>query len=170
MRVTRVETPPAFARSGVMYGGVRYNITAREEWIECERPHVGGTDDDENHTKSNASITYTSRHRGPEGSKPAACARDGLHYLAFNPPADLLVSYLGDLAAGAGIRDLAGRAADKNHDLGKFVRLLRRGNLLWAFNYGVEAAARPEVQGGTVVIGGKGATIVFRGLGWWFGN
>ncbi|KAK7942396.1 uncharacterized protein PG986_011509 [Apiospora aurea] len=143
MRVTRVETPPAFACSGVVYGGARYNITAREEWIECERR--AGTDN-EKHASSKATITYTSRHRGPEGSKPAACARDGLHYLAFNPPADLLVAYLGDLA---------GRGADKANDLGKFGRLLRRRNLLWAFNYGVEAAAVPEVKGGTVIIGGK---------------
>ncbi|KAK7932672.1 hypothetical protein PG985_003384 [Apiospora marii] len=152
MRVTRVETPPAFARSGVAYDGKRYNITAREEWIECTRVGSGG----ESKRNSNATITYTSRHR-PEG-KPAACASsDGLvHYLAFNPPADLLVAYLGDLAAGAGIRDLTGRVADKANDLGKFVRLLRRGNLLWAFNYGVEAAAAPEMQGGDVVIGEKG--------------
>ncbi|KAK8052672.1 hypothetical protein PG996_011973 [Apiospora saccharicola] len=153
MRVTRVETPPAFARSGVVYDGKRYNITAREEWIECTRV---GADGGSSSSKSNATITYTSRHR-PEG-KPAACASgDGLlHYLAFNPPVDLLVAYLGDVAAGAGIRDLTGRAADKANDLGKFVRLLRRGNLLWAFNYGVEAAAAPEVQGATMVIGEKG--------------
>ncbi|KAK8084217.1 hypothetical protein PG997_005488 [Apiospora hydei] len=162
MRVTRVETPPAFARSGVEYGGARYNITAREEWIECERR--AGTDN-EKHTSSNATITYTSRHRGPEGSKPAACARDGLHYLAFNPPADLLVAYLGDLAVGAGIRDLAGRGADKANDLGRFVRLLRRGNLLWALNYGVEAAAVPEVKGGTVIIGGKEKSGQIPGAG-----
>lgn len=160
LRVTRVETPPTFARSGVTYDGKRYNITAREEWIECAR----GTGDD---NKSNATITYTSRHR-PDGKAAACASGDGLlHYLAFNPPADLLVAYLGDVATGAGIRDLTGRVVDKANDLGKFVRLLRRGNLLWAFNYGVEAAAAPEVLKGTVVIGEKEGDIPGAGVVIW---
>ncbi|KAK6846426.1 hypothetical protein PG987_001614 [Apiospora arundinis] len=160
MRVTRVETPPAFARSGVTYGGKRYNITAREEWIDGSRGSG-----DEASSSSNATVTYTSRHR-PAG-KPAACSRDGLHYLAFNPPVDLLVAYLGDVAAGAGVRDLVGRPADKANDLGKSVRLLRRGNLLWAFNYGVEAAARPEVKGAAVIIGEKEGDIPGAGVVVW---
>ncbi|KAK6840288.1 hypothetical protein PG995_016042 [Apiospora arundinis] len=160
MRVTRVETPPAFARSGVTYGGKWYNITAREEWIDCTRGSG-----DEASSSSNATVTYTSRHR-PAG-KPAACSRDGLHYLAFNPPVDLLVAYLGDVAAGAGVRDLVGRPADKANDLGKSVRLLRRGNLLWAFNYGVEAAARPEVKGAAVIIGEKEGDIPGAGVVVW---
>ena len=150
MRVTRVETPPKFARSGVAYSGVKYNITAREEWIECAR---GDKD-----KASNATVTYTSRHRG--SGKPAACANDGMHYLAFNPPVDLLVAYLGDLAAEAGVRDLTGRAAGRDNDLGNSVRLLRRGGLLWAFNYGVEDAVRPEVKGGNVIIGDKGGNMI----------
>ncbi|KAK8131766.1 hypothetical protein PG984_008204 [Apiospora sp. TS-2023a] len=151
MRVTRVETPPAFARSGVAYDGKRYNITAREEWIECTRVGADGSS-----SKSNATITYTSRHR-PEG-KPAACAsRDGLlHYLAFNPPIDLLVSYLGEVAAGAGIRDLTGRAADKTNDLGKFVRLLRRGVFSGLLIMAWRRRRRRRCRGATMVIGEKG--------------
>lgn len=139
MRVSRVETPPAYARSSVTYAGTRYNITAREEWIECARGDA----------TSNATAVYTSRHR--PGRPAAACARDGLHYLAFHPPADLLVAYLGDVAASAGVRDLTGRPADKAHDLGAALRLLRRGRLLWAFNYGPEPVAAPEVAGERVI-------------------
>lgn len=145
MRVARVETPPAYARSGVAYRGTRYNITAREEWIACARGNA----------TSDATVTYTSRHR--PAAAPAACARAGLHYLAFNPPVDLLVAYLGDVAAAAGVRDVAGRPADKARDLGAAgLRLLRRGRLLWAFNYGLEPAAAPDVPGGERVVGEAG--------------
>lgn len=95
MRVTRVETPPSNAGSGVSYAGINYSISYREEWIECARQNL----------TSNATISYTSPLRP---RKPAACASDnGLyHYLAFNPPTDLLVAYIGDLAGQAGISDL----------------------------------------------------------------
>lgn len=138
MRVTRVETPPDYAGSGIKYGGANYNISAWEEWIECSRQNA----------TSNATVEYTSRHRP---GKPAACAENKTHYLAFNPPVEFLVSYLGDVAAKAGVEDLVGRVAGSDHDLGATLRLARRGDLLWAFNYGWEAQSAPDVEGDLIV-------------------
>lgn len=123
IRVTRVETPPNYARSGVEYAEIQYNISAWEEWISCYRDN----------SSSNATITYTSPHRP---GKPAACLNQKMHYLAFNPPIELLISYLGDVAKGAGIKDVIGRVIRKENDLGSTLRLVKRGNLLWAINYG----------------------------------
>ncbi|KXT06639.1 hypothetical protein AC578_8496 [Pseudocercospora eumusae] len=142
MRVTRVETPPVYAGSAVSYDGMRYNISYREEWIECARDNA----------TSNATMSYTSPHRP---GKPAACVKNDLHYLAFNPPADLLVSYIGDVAAHAGIKDVLGRDVDKKNDLGATLRLAKRGNLLWAINYGWDAQSPPDVDG-DLIIGEEG--------------
>jgi beta-galactosidase len=143
MRVTRVETPPSYAGSGVLYNGANYSIDGREEWIECIRSN----------RTSNATISYTSPHRP---GKPAACEKDGFHYLAFNPPVDLLVSYLGDVAAGLNITDLLGRPASLDNDLGSSLRLLRRGDLLWMFNYGPSPVSPPVVDDAELLIGEEG--------------
>lgn len=138
MRVTRIETPPSYAGSGVSYAGTNYTVSGWEEWIECSRANA----------TSNATVEYTSRHRP---GKPAACSENNTHYLAFNPPVELLVSYIGDVAAEAGIEDLVGRVPGTDNDLGATLRLARRGNLLWAINYGWEAHSAPEVDGDLIV-------------------
>lgn len=143
LRVTRVETPPSYAGSGVLYNGANYSIDGREEWITCERANQ----------TSNATISYTSPHRP---GKPAACSKDGWHYLAFKPSVDLLVSYLGDVAASSNVTDIVGRVADKANDLGPSLRLLRRGDLVWAFNYGTSSVALPEVGDAKMIIGNDG--------------
>ncbi|ETS77289.1 hypothetical protein PFICI_11163 [Pestalotiopsis fici W106-1] len=143
LRVTRVETPPSYAGSGVLYNGANYSIDGREEWISCERANL----------TSNATISYTSPHRP---GKPAACEKDGWHYLAFKPSSDLLVSYLGDVAASANITDLLGRTADKANDLGSSLRLLRRGDLVWAFNYGTSPVSPPSIGDAQLIIGSDG--------------
>lgn len=153
LRVTRIETPPDYAASGVAYGGTTYNITYWEEWVDCARDNA----------TSSVSVTSTSKHRY---GKPAACAAtasssssasSGWHYLGFNPPIDFLVSYLGDVAAAAGIQDLTGQTPSASNDLGDSLRLLRRGNLLWAFNFATEAVAAPAVaEGAQLVIGEEG--------------
>ena len=144
LRVTRIETPPTYAGSGVSYAGTQYNISFWEEWLVCPN------------NSTNTTVTYTSRHRKTANS-PAACASsyDSLHYLGFNPPVEFLIAYLGDLAAGAGIKDLTGRLASAKNDLGSTMRLARRGDLLWAINYGEEAQSPPEVDG-TLLIGKEG--------------
>ncbi|CAJ2513733.1 Uu.00g018520.m01.CDS01 [Anthostomella pinea] len=144
MRVTRVETPPDYAGSGVAYAGANYSISAWEETVVCSRQN----------STSKATVTSTSRHRL---GKPAACASDdGVHYLAFKPPVEFLVSYLGDVASSAGVRDGMGRVASQVHDLGEALRLTRRGDLLWAFNYGMDAQSLPPMTNGTLVVGASG--------------
>jgi beta-galactosidase len=142
MRVTRVETPPDYAGSGVTYAGTKYNISSWEEWIECSRQNAS----------SKATVEYTSRHRP---GKPAACSENNMHYLAFNPPVNFLISYFGDVAAEAGVEDLVGRIPGTDNDLGATMRLARRGDLLWAINYGWEAQSPPNVDG-DLIIGEEG--------------
>ncbi|USW50841.1 Putative glycoside hydrolase, family 42, beta-galactosidase trimerization [Septoria linicola] len=150
MRVTRIETPPTYAQSGVSYSGDTYNISSWEEWLTCSRSN----------SSSNATVTYTSRHRPADS--PAACAQNNLHYLGFNPPVEFLISYLGKVAKKAGVKDLLGRDAGKENDLGATLRFARRGDLLWAFNYGWEKQEAPKVDGDVVV--GEGG-VGLRALG-----
>lgn len=157
LRVTRIETPPTYANSGVQYAGSNYSISFWEEWVSCERQNA----------TSKVTVTSTSKHRS---GKPAACSSSDdtpWHYLGFNPPADFLVAYLGDVAAGAGISDLTGKTASKENDLGSTLRLLRRGNLLWAFNYGTEAVAAPEVGENAEMLIGKTGYIPAADVAVW---
>ncbi|ROV93162.1 hypothetical protein VMCG_08688 [Cytospora schulzeri] len=157
-RVTRIETPPDYANSGVLYSGSNYTVTSWEEWVSCARQNA----------TSKVSVTSTSKHRL---GKPAACCSSEdspWHYLGFNPPVDFLVAYLGDVAADAGISDLTGKTASKENDLGGSLRLLKRGNLLWAFNYGTEAVAVPEVgDKAKLLIGKKGSIIAAAHVAVW---
>lgn len=152
LRVKRVETPPTYAKSGVSYAGTNYSISVWEEAIVCARDNA----------TSNGTITSTSRHKS---GQPAACAKNGLHYLGFNPPVELLISYIGDVAADAGIKDLTGRPAGKENDLGPTLRLMRRGDLLWAINYGLEAQTPPDVDG-ELIVGEKGDVPAVGVLVW----
>lgn len=158
LRVTRIETPPTYAGSGVAYAGANYSVSFWEEWVECARANASST----------ATVTSTSRHRL---GKAAACASDegaaAWHYLGFNPPSDLLVAYLSDVAAAAGIRDLTGNTANKENDLGSALRLLRRADLLWAFNYGTEAVAAPAVAQSAELIMGNAGDIPPAGVVVW---
>ncbi|RMY81194.1 hypothetical protein D0862_12438 [Hortaea werneckii] len=154
MRVTRYETPPSYAKSGVEYNGTKYNISLWEESLTCSRGNAS----------SEATITSTSRHRA---GKPAACAENMTHYLGFNPPVELLVSYLGDVAGEIGMRDLAGREVEgKKNDLGATLRMMRRGDLLWAINYGLKAQTAPEVDG-EVIVGEEGGDVPATGVKVW---
>ncbi|KAJ5275904.1 hypothetical protein N7524_002057 [Penicillium chrysogenum] len=154
MRVTRVETPPSYAGSGVAYGEKKFNISGWEEWVVCERE--GRT--------SNVAMTYTSSHRP---GQPAACSMDGLHYLGFNPSVDVLVSYLGDVANAARITDFAGRQADSSNDLGPMLRFAKRGPLLWVFNYGLEPVSIPVIEGAELLIGGDDSEIASADIAVW---
>lgn len=154
LRVTRIETPPTYANSGVAYGGTNYSVAYWEEWVDCQRGNA----------TSDITVTSTSSHRV---GKAAACASQGWHYLGFNPSVDFLVDYLGDVAAGAGISDLTGKAASKANDLGDTLRLLRRGGLLWAFNYGTTPVAPPTVDDTAQLIIGEQGDIPAAGVLVW---
>ncbi|EME47073.1 glycoside hydrolase family 42 protein [Dothistroma septosporum NZE10] len=153
MRVNRVETMRTYANCAVSYDGTTYNVSAREEWISCTRGN----------STSSVTVKYTSSHRP---RKPAACSEDEFHYLAFNPPVDMLVSYLGDVAAGVGIEDLAGRTASKSNDLGAPLRLLRRGDLLWAIKYGPKAQSPPAIDG-ELIVGDNADVVPVAGVLFW---
>lgn len=155
MRVTRIETPPDYANSGVRYDGTNYSISYWEEWVSCERQNA----------TSFAAVTSTSRHRA---GKPMACvSEESWHYLGFNPPVDFLVAYLGDVAANASISDLTGKAAGKANDLGRSLRLLRRGNLLWAFNYGTDTVTAPDLGVDAALLIGEAENIPAAGVSVW---
>lgn len=155
MRVTRIETPPEYANSGILYSGANYSISYWEEWVSCGRQNATST----------VAVTSTSKHRA---GRPMACVSDdSWHYLGFNPPVDFLVAYLGDVAANASINDLTGKAASKDNDLGGSLRLLRRGTLLWAFNYGTETVAAPDVGGSAKLIIGEAKDIPAAGVSVW---
>lgn len=143
LRVTRVETPPDYAGSGVSYDGEKYNVSGWEEWVSCQR---------QNQT-SKVAIKYTSPHRP---GKPAACSKDGNHYLGFNPTVPLLVSYLGDVASEAGLKDVMGRPVSKDNDLGASLRVSKRDSLLWALNYGLESVTPPSIEDADLLVGEKG--------------
>lgn len=153
MKVTRVETPPSYANSGVSYANKTYNISFWEENIVCTRDNA----------TSNVAITSTSQHRK---GKPAACEKNGFHYLGFNPPVDTLVAYIGDVARKAGVMDVFGRLAAKENDLRGNLRVLERGGLVWAFNYGAEDVEAPRVNG-TVVLGGNSTVMEGAGVKVW---
>lgn len=154
MKVTRVETPPSFADSGVQYAGKTFNTSGWEKWVVCES----------NNSSSVVTMTSTSRHRL---GKPLACSMDGLHYLGFNPSVDLLVSYLGDVAGNASINDFAGRRARSGNDLGATLRFAKKGSLLWGLNYGLEPARVPALQGAELLIGGDGSEIAPADIAVW---
>lgn len=153
MKVTRVETPPSYANSGVSYGDKTYNISLWEENIVCSR---------DNKT-SNVAITSTSQHRN---GKPAACEKNGFHYLGFNPSVDTLVAYIGDVARKAGVMDVFNRLVAKENDLRGNLRVLERGGLVWAFNYGAEDVEAPRANE-TVVLGGNGTMMEGAGVKVW---
>ena len=152
MRVTRVETPPEYANDGISYADRNYTISAWEEWIYCERDNA----------TSNATVSYTSAHRP---GKPAACAKNNAHYLAFNPPMDFLMAYLSDVAGQAGVQDVLGRGVSLDNDLGPTMRLARRGDLVWATNYATSAQRAPEIEGELVI--GEGEKVPAAGVHVW---
>ncbi|PYI36167.1 hypothetical protein BP00DRAFT_474855 [Aspergillus indologenus CBS 114.80] len=139
MKVTRIETPPDYAGNRVSYAGKTFNISGWEEWVVCAR---------DNRTSAET-LRYTAPHR--EG-KPAGCASNGFHYLGVSPTIDLLLAYLGDVAKEANITDFAGRQISGDSDLGPNLRFARRGPLLWGFNYGLESASVPAIEGARLLI------------------
>jgi beta-galactosidase len=76
--------------------------------------------------------------------RPAVVASGRTHYLATWPDAGLLAAVM---------RHLAGEAGLATHDLPAGVRLRRRGDLHFAFNYGPEAWTVPDAEGKLFVLG-----------------
>ncbi|PYI24425.1 hypothetical protein BO99DRAFT_455351 [Aspergillus violaceofuscus CBS 115571] len=154
MKVTRIETPPDYAGNRVSYAGKTFNISGWEEWVVCAR---------DNRTSAET-LRYAAPHR--EG-KPAGCASNGFHYLGVSPTIDLLLAYLGDVAKEANITDFVGRQVSSDSDLGPNLRFARRGSLLWGFNYGLESASVPAIEGARLLIGNNGTEIPSAGVAVW---
>ncbi len=81
---------------------------------------------------------------GFDGGGPALVAHGARHYLACWPGADLLEAVLDHLAAAAGL-DAKPLPTD--------LRLRRRGDLHFAFNYGAEPVEVPAPEGATFRLG-----------------
>ena len=75
------------------------------------------------------------------------------------------MSYLGDVAAAAGVKDNIDRTPNKDNDLGATLRLIKRGNLLWAINYGSKSQAPPTVDGDLIV--GEAGNVSAAGVLVW---
>lgn len=88
-----------------------------------------------------------------------------MRYLAFTPPAELLVSHLSDGTASADIEAPVGRAPSNGTDLGSTMRLAGRGDLLWAINYIWEAQSPPNVEGDLIV--GKAGDVPAASVSVW---
>lgn len=175
LRVTRIETPPTTtmgkgAGSSVRFKNVEYAIGGWEEWIVCD-DNSSNSDDDDNDAVI-ITVESTSRHRLRKGKSAAAVAaacsfpfsspksttktkttttnaKNRIHYISFNPPAEFLIEYIRDLlpsspSPSSSPSSLSSPNSDdinqgrKNLNLGPAIRILRRENLLWMMNYGWE--------------------------------
>ena len=85
----------------------------------------------------------------------------------FNAPVDLLISYFGDIAKDANLTNLVGQKVNSKNDLGPTLRYSRRGSLLWGFNYGLEVATVPQIEGAQLLIGSKDLEIQPGGIAVW---
>lgn len=172
LRVTRIETPPTTtmgkgAGSSVRYKNVEYAIGGWEEWIVCDDNSSSSSNSDGDDDDDDAviiTVESTSRHRLPQKEKgksaAAACsfpfpgsttttnAKNRIHYISFNPPAEFLLEYIRDIlppsSSPSPSTPLTSPNSDdinqgKQHlDLGPAIRILRRENLVWMMNYGWE--------------------------------
>lgn len=166
LRVTRIETPPPpttmtskGAGSSVRFKNVEYAIGGWEEWIVCDDNSSNSDGDDDNDAVI-ITVESTSRHRLRKGkSAAAACsfpfpfpksttnttAKNRIHYISFNPPAEFLIEYIRDIlphspsSTPPSSPSTSPNSDGKKYlDLGPAIRILRRENLLWIMNYGWE--------------------------------
>lgn len=154
------------AGSSVRFKNVEYAIGGWEEWIVCDdnskSKNSSSSDGDDDAVI--ITVESTSRHRLQKGKDKsavaAACsfpfpfpksttknkttnnAKNRIHYISFNPPAEFLIEYIRDLlppsspSTSPNSDDL--NQGKKYLDLGPAIRILRRENLLWMMNYGWE--------------------------------
>ncbi|CDU25968.1 related to beta-galactosidase [Sporisorium scitamineum] len=117
------------------------NVSGWVEWIECQR-------DDKN---ASIPLDQSATYYGYRDGAPATCGnKDGdkeTHYVSAYTPVEFLVSYLGDLAGKAGVKNIFGQTPQgEKTDLGSDLRFRRNGNALWAFNYGPDELELPAAR------------------------
>ncbi|MCT8329406.1 beta-galactosidase [Albidovulum sediminis] len=128
MRVSRVESLPGYHAETVMLGNLALPAHRWRETVE---------------TREEVLATFAGDHRG---GSPALLGNDRARYLAaLMPPEGLLPVITGAL-------DWAGVAWQP--DLGD-IRLTRRGEVTFAFNYGPDPATAPAPAGARFLIGGR---------------
>ena len=162
MKVTRVETIKEGFGDMISYKGQTYNVSGWVEWLECNRGD----------RQSSVSTEQGATFSGYRDGKPATCAHaeEGreTHYIGAYTPVEFLVTYFGDLASAAGLKTLLGATPGVDTELGKDVRLRRRGKALWAFNYGPEGVELPQgPEGAELVVGGEDGSISGPGVAVW---
>lgn len=128
MKVTRVESLPSADGEPVLFGNRQMAAGSWRETIE---------------TSEAVLATFAGRYRP---GHPALIGNDKARYVATLPAPDFLHSLIRDSLDWAGISWLP--------DLGD-LRLSQRGELTFAFNFGLEDADCPVPEGAEILIGGK---------------
>lgn len=130
IKVARVESLRPGLDTTVTWAGGQYQTSVWREWVESD-PQPGGV----------ATPTATF-----EDGKGAVWQSGNRHYLAFWPTKEFLTNYLGKLAQAAGIQTQA---------LPEGLRLRRRGNLTFAFNYTADPRPLNVPEGAELVLGNR---------------
>ncbi|WP_425314171.1 beta-galactosidase [Shinella curvata] len=127
-RVTRVESLPEYHSEAVLYGNISHAVTG---WRELIR------------TNETVLATFEGEHR--QGGA-AIIGNDHTRYVGTLPRGEFLGRLMGDTLRWAGVESLS--------DLGD-LRLARRGNLRFAFNYGNAPASVPASATAEFLVGGR---------------
>jgi beta-galactosidase len=127
MKVTRVESLPDYAPQQVVFGNSSYEAKGWRETLVSEEPVLARFDGD----YRNAS--------------PAMIGNDKARYLATLATGDLMRAIMADTLAWAKVDTLP--------DLGD-IRIARRGDLVFGFNYGSKPAALPAGPQAVFLLGG----------------
>ena len=125
-RVTRVESLPDFHHETVLYGNTSHQTTG---WRETIR------------TAETVLATFEGDHRP---GAPAVIGNEKTRYCAILPRGEFLLKLMGDTLGWAGVESLA--------NLGD-LRIARRGNLHFAFNYGDVDATVPAADDAIFLVG-----------------
>ncbi len=126
LRVTRVESLPPYHREAVRYGNA---TRPGGKWRE---------------TVDSPEAVLATFEAGQRAASPALIGNDKCRYVATLPEPDLLARILTDALTWAGV--------DHLDDLGD-LRITRRGNIGFAFNYGPDAAEVPAPRTARFLIG-----------------
>lgn len=128
MKVTRVESLPSAKGEPVLFGNRSFDSGTWRESIETSEPVLA---------------TFAGTYRT---GAPAFIGNEKARYLATLPSQDLLFSILRDSLDWAGVEWMP--------DLGD-IRLTRRGELTFAFNFGTQPADLPVTEDAEILIGSR---------------
>ena len=128
IQVTRVESLPDYAPQQVIFGNTRYEAKGWRETVVSEEPVLARFDGD----YRNAS--------------PAMIGNNKARYLATLATGELMRAIMADTLAWAEVDTLP--------DLGD-IRITRRGDLVFGFNYGSQPALLPAGPKAVFLVGGK---------------